>query len=121
MKRILCFVFGCCLMLSAVAQQSPNGKISVKSEGNGLSVLYQQQPVLAIPVIGYEGQSKKVELTYKGDVTDDYRMLSGKRLHCANQAREYEADLGENLRISFLRERSAGCNSGRRLMKVSSL
>ena len=99
MKRILCFVFGCCLTLSAAAQQSPNGKISVKSEGNGLSVLYQQQPVLAIPVIGYEGQSKKVELTYKGDVTDDYRMLSGKRLHCANQAREYEADLGENLRL----------------------
>ena len=86
-------------MLSAVAQQSPNGKISVKSEGNGLSVLYQQQPVLAIPVLGYEGQSKKVELTYKGDVTDDYRMLSGKRLHCTNQAREYEANLGENLRL----------------------
>ena len=99
MKRILCFVFGCCLVLSAAAQQSPNGKISVKSEGNGLSVLYQQQPVLAIPVLGYEGQTKKVELTFKGDVTDDYRMLSGKRLHCTNQAREYEAKLGENLRL----------------------
>ena len=99
MKRILCFVFGCCLTLSAVAQQSPNGKISVKSEGNGLSVLYQQQPVLAIPVLGYEGQTNKVELSYKGDVTDDYRMLSGKRLHCTNQAREYEANLGENLRL----------------------
>ena len=102
-----------------------------------------------IPVLGYEGYASKVELSYKGDVTDDYRMLSGKRLHCTNQAREYEAKLSENLRlvlrlydngiafryvfsglrnqvlpkeqISFLRERSAGCNSGRKLMKVSSL
>jgi hypothetical protein len=32
-------------------------------------------------------------------VTDDYRMLSGKRLHCTNEAREYEAKLGDNLRL----------------------
>ena len=38
-------------------------------------------------------------ISYKGDVTDDYRMLSGKRLHCTNEAREYEAKLSENLRL----------------------
>ena len=97
MKRILCFFFGCCLTLSAVAQQSPNGKISITPYNKGLCVNYGQQKVLQIPTLGYEGYSSKVELTFKGDVTDDYRMLSGKRLHCTNQAREYEAKLSENL------------------------
>ena len=99
MKRILCFVFGCCLVLSAVAQQSPNGKISITSYNKGICVNYGQQKVLQIPTLGYEGYSSKVELSFKGDVTDDYRMLSGKRLHCTNQAREYEAKLSENLRL----------------------
>ena len=99
MKRILCFIFGCCLVLSAVAQQSPNGKISITPYNKGLCVNYGQQKVLQIPTLGYEGYSSKVELSYKGDVTDDYRMLSGKRLHCTNQAREYEAKLSENLRL----------------------
>ena len=99
MKRILCFIFGCCLVLSAVAQQSPNGKISITPYNKGLCVNYGQQKVLLIPTLGYEGYSSKVELSFKGDVTDDYRMLSGKRLHCTNQAREYEAKLSENLRL----------------------
>ena len=99
MKRILSFVFGCCLTLSVAAQQSPNGKISVTPYNKGLCINYGQQKALLIPALGYEGCSSKVELSYKGDVTDDYRMLSGKRLHCTNQAREYEAKLGENLRL----------------------
>ena len=101
MKRSLCFVFGCCLVLSAVAQQSPNGKISVNPLGKGLCVSYQSQKALMIPVLGYEGYASKVELSYKGDVADDYRMLSGKRLHCTNQAREYEANLLYNDGIAF--------------------
>ena len=99
MKKILCFVFGCCLALSAVAQESPNGKISVNPFGDGLCVYYEQQKALIIPSLGYEGYSSKLELTEKGMVTDDYRMLSGKRLHCTNQAREFEAKLSDNLRL----------------------
>ena len=99
MKKIMCFIFGCCLTLSAAAQQSPNGKISITSYNKGLCVNYGQQKVLQIPTLGYEGYPSKVEFSYKGDVTDDYRMLSGKRLHCTNQAHEFEAKLGENLRL----------------------
>ena len=71
MKRILCFIFGCCLVLSAVAQQSPNGKISITPYNKGLCVNYGQQKVLQIPTLGYEGYPSKVELSFKGDVTDD--------------------------------------------------
>ena len=99
MKRILSLAFSCCLLLSAAAQQSPNGKISVNPSDKGISVNYGPQKVLQIPTLGYEGYSSKVELIDKGTVTDDYRMLSGKRLHCTNQAHEFEAKLGENLRL----------------------
>jgi hypothetical protein len=40
-----------------------------------------------------------VEFIEKGMIKDDYQMLSGKRLHCTNQAREYEAKLSDNLRL----------------------
>jgi hypothetical protein len=99
MKRILFFAFSSCIALSVAAQQSPNGKITVNPLGKGLCVSYQSQKALVIPVLGYEGYASKLELTEKGMVTDDYRMLSGKRKHCENQAREYEAKLGENLRL----------------------
>ena len=99
MKKIMCFIFGCCLTLSAAAQQSLNGKISITSYNKGLCVNYGQQKVLQIPTLGYEGYPSKVELIDKGTVTDDYRMLSGKRLHCKNQARVYEAKLSDQLRL----------------------
>ncbi len=53
MKKIMCFIFGCCLTLSAAAQQSPNGKISITSYNKGLSVNYGPQKVLQIPTLGY--------------------------------------------------------------------
>ena len=99
MKRILSLAFSCCLLLTAMAQQSPNGKISVNPFDQGLCVYYGLQKALLIPTLGYEGYPSKVEFIEKGMIKDDYQMLSGKRLHCTNQAREYEANLGENLRL----------------------
>ena len=99
MRRILFSVFLCSLILSAAAQHSPNRKISVNPFGQGLCVYYGLQKALLIPTLGYEGYPSNVELIEKGMIKDDYQMLSGKRLHCTNQAREYEAYLGENLRL----------------------
>ena len=99
MRRILFSVFLCSLILSAAAQHSPNGKISVNPFGQGLCVYYGLQKALLIPTLGYEGYPSNVELIEKGMIKDDYQMLSGKRLHCTNQAREYEAKLSDNLRL----------------------
>jgi len=99
MRRILFSVFLCSLILSAAAQQSPNGKISVNPFDQGLCVYYGLQKALLIPTLGYEGYPSKVEFIEKGMIKDDYQMLSGKRLHCTNQAREYEAKLSDNLRL----------------------
>ena len=37
---------------SAQTMTSPNGRLTVATKGKGLTVLYQQQPVLDIPVVG---------------------------------------------------------------------
>jgi hypothetical protein len=71
----------------------------VNPSDKGISVNYGPQKVLQIPTLGYEGYPSKVELIDKGTVTDDYRMLSGKRLHCKNQTRVYEAKLNDQLRL----------------------
>ena len=101
MKKLCLMAFAWCFALMMGAQQpvSPNGKLSVSTADKGLSVAYQQQPVLKIAELGYEGLSQAPELRYAGDVNDDYQMLAGKKLHCTNQAREYRAELGKGLQL----------------------
>ena len=56
-KKFLIFLTTCFGALSLSAQQpvSPNGKLTVTNSGQGISVNYQKQEVLNIPVLGYEG------------------------------------------------------------------
>ena len=86
------------LMMPAIAQRpvSPNGKIAVEASDNGLRLYYQNQPVLDIPEVGFEGVSSKPALTFVRKVKADYCMLAGKRLHTTNEANEYESALGKS-------------------------
>ena len=101
MKHLLTTFALACLGLTALAQNStsPNGKITIATADNGLKVCYQEQVVLNIPAIGFEGASTLSQLEFVRDVNDDYTMLAGKRLHATNAAKEYQASLGENTRI----------------------
>lgn len=74
------------LGVSAMAAKmtSPNGKLSVKVEGQMLKVLYQQQQVLEITESHLDASVKEL-----GTIKDDYQMLTGKRSHCKNEANEY--------------------------------
>ena len=85
------------MMMPAMAQKvaSPNGKLSLETVGEGLRLSYQNQPVLDIPEIGFEGVSAKPEFRFVRKVTTDYCMLAGKRLHATNAANEYETALGK--------------------------
>ena len=101
MKR---FAFGLALMMlttyvSAQCAISPNGKITVETKGSGLTVSYEQKPVLDVVAVGYEGVQTVSSLTLSGQVNTDYWMLSGKRLHCTNSANEYRASLGEGMQM----------------------
>ena len=85
------------MMMPAMAQKvaSPNGTLSLETVGDGLRLSYQNQPVLDIPEIGFEGVSAKPEFRFVRKVTADYCMLAGKRLHATNSANEYETALGK--------------------------
>ena len=87
--------------MPAMAQKvaSPNGKLSLETAGEGLRLCYQDQPVLDIPEIGFEGVSAKPEFRFVRKVKADYCMLAGKRLHATNEANEYETALGKGGRM----------------------
>jgi hypothetical protein len=101
-KSILTFAFLCSTLWSLAAPRmvSVNGRIAIEPKGEGLVVTCQQQPVLEITAVGYEGmQQKQPAFTYAGQKKADYTMLSGKRLHCQNQANEYRAALSKEVTL----------------------
>ena len=83
------------LLTPAMAQRpaSPNGKLAIEAAGHGLQLYYQNQPVLDIPEVGFEGETAKPVFGYVRQVKADYQMLAGKRLHAVNEGKEYEAQL----------------------------
>ena len=73
------------LQASATQYSSPNEKICVKQDSNHLTVFYQGKMVLDASV------TTDSPLQWVHKVTDDYQMLTGKRLHCHNEANEYRS------------------------------
>ena len=73
------------LQASATQYSSPNEKICVKQDGNHLTVFYQGKRALDASV------TIDSPLQWVRKVTDDYQMLTGKRLHCHNEANEYRS------------------------------
>ena len=77
----------CAYSIKAQSIESPNGSVTIQVKGKGLTVCWQQQPVLDIPTISDDALSlKRVRR-----VTTDYTMLTGKRRHCTNKANEYRS------------------------------
>ena len=72
-------------LASATQYSSPNGRLSVKQDSNHMTVFYQGKMVLDVSV------TTDSPLQWVRKVTDDYQMLTGKRLHCHNEANEYRS------------------------------
>ena len=88
--KILRFLFISILVIgaslaSATQYSSPNGKLCVNQDSNHLTVFYQGKMVLDASV------TTDSPLQWVRKVTDDYQMLTGKRLHCHNEANEYRS------------------------------
>ena len=90
-----------CFGLQASAQQaaSPNGLITADVKNGGITVSYNQQQVLDIPAVGFEGGTALRALSFCRNLSESYTMLGGKRLQCSNEANEYVSPLGENTRL----------------------
>lgn len=79
-------LFGC--MTASAQVMSPNGKLALTVAGSDLTVSYEQQPVLTFQV-GMDTAPLGTNMKFVQKVKADYQMLSGKRLHCTNEANEY--------------------------------
>ena len=69
-----------------MAQQSPNGKLTVEPRQQTLVVSYQQQPVIEVET-GIETAALRKSKAKRIDA--DYQMIAGKKSHCTNEANEY--------------------------------
>ena len=81
--------------------QSPNGRLSLIQKQGGFVLFCGGQTVLDIPRLGM-GTSPATptgELAFVRPVKDDYTMLAGKRLHCTNEANEYQTMLSDGSRL----------------------
>lgn len=91
MKRTIFLVafIAQCLLFSANAANiySPNGKISASLEGKTLKLNYNNKHVIDI-LVDVTGNNE-TDFTFVRKIDTDYQMLSGKRLHCTNEANEY--------------------------------
>ena len=87
-SRIIILSVACLLSVMAGAQRltSPNKKLSVELKSGQFVIAYQGQQVLQMK----DAQAVLPLKALKAKkVNADYRMLSGKRLHCTNEANEY--------------------------------
>lgn len=99
---------------------SPNGDLKLTMElaeenayGEiGFSVDYEGRRILSQSKLGLETDAQKLARNLKlksvstvKHVTDDYRMITGKRSHCVNEASEriysFENEMGQTLEVTF--------------------
>jgi len=96
-KLVSTIIVFCAAALTASAQSytSPNGKLMARimPDERKLVVSYGSRQAVDLADVRFS------QLTFVRKVTDDYQMLAGKRLHCTNQANEYEAPVGANAKI----------------------
>jgi hypothetical protein len=81
----LLMLAACCCRAAAVT--SPDGRLSVSVADSQLVVYSQGRKALEL-----YSPALLAGLRFASDVRADYRMLSGKRSHCQNMAREYHAE-----------------------------
>ena len=96
--RYLCaalFTFHFSLLTSAQQVTSPNGRLSAQAEGTTLVISYEGKKALQLEELPFAS----TDFSFVHHVKEDYRMLTGKRLACSNEANEYVTTLGEGIKM----------------------
>ena len=83
---LLTAVLLCSMAASAQQASSPNGKITLEWQGERCTVSFQHRKVLELT---FPVKATPQQLQQSKRVKADYQMVSGKRLHCTNEANEY--------------------------------
>ena len=99
MKNISLAVFLLLAISTGLSAQekvsSPNGKLSLRQKGGGLTLYYEHQPVIDLDF----HRAAPMNMTFSRHLAEDYTMRSGKRRHCTNEANEYRLDSGLVVRL----------------------
>ena len=92
---ITTILLGMILTMNAQSYTSPNKKIEAQLMNNDskLIISYEKKKVVELADVQFN------QLKFVRKVKNDYQMLEGKRLHCTNQANEYESPIGQNAKI----------------------
>ena len=95
MKKLFITIILCGVGMALNAQRmtSPNENLSVKVTDEKLVITYKKHQVLELADITFS------KLNFVREVKADYQMLAGKRLHCTNEANEYQASVGKDARM----------------------
>ena len=80
---------------SAQGVTSPNGRLSAQAEGMTLVISYEGKKALQMEELPFAN----TDFSFVRHVKEDYRMLTGKRLACSNEANEYVTTLGEGIKM----------------------
>ena len=92
----------CTMPMTAKTMKSPNGRLVLTTETQGLRLSYKGKPVLDLPVLGYAGTPSAQPLPdfrRHGQQKQHYVMLAGKRLQCLTRLNEYSAALSPTLTL----------------------
>ena len=89
------FTFHFSLFTSAQQMSSPNGRISAQAEGKTLVISYEGKKALQMEELPFAS----TDFSFVRNVKEYYRMLTGKRLVCSNEGKEYVATLGEGVKM----------------------
>ena len=95
MKRTVLFLSILTVMSGcSVHPESPNGKISMETDGLDACIMYEGTKVLDISDLGMTTTATGKGLTFKGikangKIVEEYEMIGGKKLLCSNEANEY--------------------------------
>ena len=74
---------------------SPDGRLSAQTEGTTLVICCEGKKALQLEELPFTNTG----FSFVRSVKEDYRMLTGKRLVCSNEANEYVTTLGEGARM----------------------
>ena len=103
----LCFCFPSLMSANEVNFQnvfanrltSPNHKISVINENNVFSLCYKKTKAIELSFNNFNGTSQNAQFVFLRKLNENYRMKTGKRAVCMNEANEYKAQISDNLAV----------------------
>jgi len=115
----------------AATATSPNGRLTLKTQPTGYALYHEGRLAMEIPVVGLgepTGKGPGAPLRLVRRISEEYNMLTGKRLHCTNEGNEYVATLPHGCRLvarlyndglAFRYEREGGGASQEKLLEAT--